>query len=188
MTPWYFTRITSDLTSKQKLSELLNEPYLISKEYSKRMKLHYHCVHQSKLTLENLKDQIYQHLPNAPKGIHTLKIDPIGPLPSDLDTACTYTVKDSDYIYSSYFEPKIQQYLDNSYSKPKPYPTALKTLIEEHTDKDYQLINFTNLKIQIAILRSQYHLEIYKSKIEALVLSIQISLNHNVAQQLFSSP
>lgn len=185
---WYFIRITSDNTDKQRLSQLFQEPFLIGKEYSRRMKLHYHIVHQSPLSKDEIKDKVYNHLPDtAPRGIHTLKVDIIGDTQADLDTACTYTVKDGDYIYSAFFQDKIEEYVAQSFKKQEPYPKALKKLIDEETDHEYSKIDWNKLKVNIAILRSNYGLEIYKSRIEALVLSIQISLNNNVAHELFSS-
>jgi len=110
-----------------------------------------------------------------------------GDTQTDLHKACTYTVKDGDFVYSEFFNELIDKFVENSFSKPTPYPRALAKLISETTeDVDYNRIDFNQLKIQIAILRSTYQLEIYKSKIDALVLSVQISLNHNVASELFS--
>lgn len=184
---WYFIRITSDSTSKHSLSQLFPEPWLISKEYSKRMKLHYHILTQSPLSKDDLKNLIYDHLPeDTPRGIHTLKVDLVGETVADFETAATYTVKDGDFIYSEYFADKIETYVANSYQKQMPYPKALKKLISETTDNEFFKIDWRKLKVNIAILRSKYGLEIYKSKIEAQVLSIQISMNENIAEELFS--
>lgn len=185
---WYFIRFTSDSSSKEELAALLGPPYIISKEYSRRMKLHYHIIHESSLTKEELKNLIYNEYPDEPKGVCTLKVDVIGPTEKDLQTSSSYTVKDGDYIYSSFFTSTIEEIVANSYKKPQPYPTALKELIEKTTDTDYDKVDWRKLKVDIAILRSEYRLEIWKSRIEALVLSIQIGMNYNVAEELFSCP
>lgn len=188
MLSWYFIRITSDFTSKKLLSQLFTEPYLISKEYSKRMKLHYHIVHQTTMSKDQLKTLIYDHLPSeAKKGIHTLKIDLVGDTQTDLETACTYTVKDGDFIYSEFFTELIDKFVENSYEKTIPYPRALKSLISEYTeDIEYNRIDWHKLRVKIAILRAKYGLNIFKANIYALVLSVQIRHNHNVAEELFS--
>lgn len=131
---------------------------------------------------------IYDFLPDdAPKGIHTLKVDKIGETQADFDTACTYTVKDGDIIHSEYFNAKIKDYVENSYEKSEKYTVALRKLIQETTDDEYWKIDWRKLKIKIAILKAKYGHEVYKSKIEAQVLSIQISMNQNIAEELFSS-
>lgn len=181
---WYFIRITTDNSSKKHLSTIFPPPYLISKEYSKRMKLHYHIVHQTDLVKDDIKTLVYTTFPDAPKGIHTLKIDVIGSTPEDLDTSCTYTVKDKDFIYSPYFEPKIQEYIDNSYSKPTNYTAQVKLLIAQHTDCEYHRINWRTLKAEIMILQSSFPLmPVYESKIDAIILGIKIGLNNNIAYE-----
>lgn len=182
---WFFIRITTDNTTKEELAELFGQPYIISKEYSRRMKLHYHILWSTDLNKTQIQEKVYNAFPDEPRGVQTLKVDELQETFSDLQRAGSYTVKDGDFIYSEFFNDKIEEIIVNSFKKTKPYTTALKELIEQHTSKEYEKINWLRLKIDIAILRSEYHLEVYKSKIEALVLSVQISMNHNVAEELF---
>lgn len=187
-TQWYFTRITTDNTSKQQLADLLGPVYLVSKEYSRRQKLHYHIVHQTSLTKDEIKELVYSTFPNEPKGVSTLKIDTIGPTLEDWEQVSTYTVKNGDFIHSPEFADKINTFVDNSYIKPECYKTQLKSLISNVTEDEYEKINWHRLKIDLAILRASFHMEVYKSKIEALVLAIQIDMNANIAEDLFSLP
>lgn len=181
---WYFIRYTSDTTSLQALSELLGSDYLISEEHSKRHRLHYHILYKSDASLDEVKNLFYS-FEGKPRGNPTLNVKIIDF--DDFIKTGAYTVKDGMYIYSESLQPYIAQIVDASYQAPPPYNTAINQLIENYTDNEYHQINWQQLKIDIAILRAQYHLEIYRSKIEALVLSIQISMNHNVAIELFSS-
>lgn len=184
---WFFIRYSTDNSSKEQLADLVGTPYLISKEYSKRMKLHYHILCNLDLNVKQVKELFYGHDTSLGKGMKTLKVDEVGPTQEDFDKAATYTVKDGDFIYSGIDDSHIERYTAESYSKLLPYTTALKELIQRHTsDTEYEKICFYQLAVDIAILRSQYGLEVYKSKIDALILSIKISLNHNVAYELFS--
>lgn len=150
------------------------------------MKLHYHIVTQSSLSIDEMRKMIYDFLPDdAPRGIHTLKVDKIGDTEADFDTACTYTVKDGDYIHSQYFAHKIEDYAANSYQKQIPYPAALTKLIDEHTDDEYEKIDWRDLVVKIVILRSRYpRMGANTFQVIELVKSIRVSLNNNYAEEL----
>lgn len=185
MSQWYFIRFTSDNTSKQSLADFLGTPFLISKEYSRRMKLHYHVVHQSSLNKEQLKNMFYDKFPDEPRGVATLKIDTIGDTLEDWEKVSTYTVKDGDFIHSIEFDERISTFIENSYKKPQSYGIQLKEIIDQTTEEEYHKVNWQKLKRQIMLLRAEFHLEIYVSKIEALVLSIQVSMNNNLVENYF---
>lgn len=183
---WFFTRLTTDSTNKENISQIVGTPFLISKEYSKRMRLHYHILHRSEKTKEQIREMFYDAFPDEPKGTQTLMVLEVGPTIQDWEKVGTYTVKDGDYIHTEEFNDYIEKFKENSFQKAKPYNQALKELIESSTDYEYKDVNWNLLGVKMAILRSEYHLEVYRSKIDALLLSIQISLDNNVAYELFS--
>lgn len=183
---WYFIRLTTDNTTKNKIAEKIGEPFLISVEKSQRNVEHYHIVHKSSLSKEQLKIPMYEIDPTRPKGPTTLQIDIIGNTLEDWEKVSTYTVKDGDFIHCKYFDNYIEKFISNSFTKQKPYKQAIKILIEDVTEQEYNRINWQQVKRDIMILRSQYiGMDTYTSKIEAMVLTIQVRMNQNVAYEKF---
>lgn len=178
---WYFIRLTTDLITKEALAYWLGEPYLISKEYSRRMKLHYHILWRSNFDKNQIKDMFYTKFPDEPRGVRTLKVDLVANTDEDLDQAATYTVKDDDYIYSDFFDDRIDQYVQNAFTKETP-TQKIHRIIEEELENDRP--NFVQLSKQIIQIKADAGLEIYSSKIEALVLSAMCRHDANVTERV----
>lgn len=169
---WYFVRWTSDYETKESIASKLPSHYLIAKEYSKREKLHYHIVmdhpdpHLS-------STWFYERFKYEKKGMSTCKIDVVGPTDYDLDRCSTYTVKDNDYIHSSFFEgDRIKLYVANAYEKPSTVTAKIEEAIEDEIENDNP--NWKNLWKSIARIKSEYGLEVYPNKITARVLGVMI--------------
>lgn len=179
---WYFIRWTSDDTNKQQIADLF-ENYIVSREYSRRQKLHYHIVANSSLDKEQLKEYMYSNLTHKTRGVCTLKIDIVGPTEEDLDKCSTYSVKDDDYIYSSFFEDRIENYVANSYSKDLTPTVRIQEAIRyQLEEKDTP--NYTQLWREIAFIKADAGHEIYPNKISALILSVQLRANPDCVEDL----
>lgn len=183
---WYFIRLTVD-TTLESLSSLFSPVFLISKEFSKRGREHFHIVHSSEKTKDEMKELIYNRFSSAPKGNRTLRIDLVGDSLNDWEQVSTYTVKDGEFIHSVEFDAYIERFVANSFQK-KTYTEELKEMKDSLFDKQYLPagLNWVEVKRDIARLKARYGHEVYPYKIEALVLSWQIDLNPAKANELFS--
>lgn len=181
---WYFIRWTSDIETLDSIkTKFLGQEYLISKEYSRRNKLHFHIVLESNLeTKPEINDWMYANFAHEKKGVSTLFTKVVGPSIADLDTVTTYSVKDNDFIHSTFFDSRIQKYIDNSYQKPTTIKQAYKDLISECLDDERP--NFKQLWVDLVLARSSRHMEVYPTKITALVLGVMINEDNNIAYEL----
>ncbi len=170
---WFFIRWTSDYTTKEELARKFKR-YVVSKEYSKRSKLHYHLVVdidlESKTDVQNF---MYDNFKHDRRGICTLKVDVVGPHDHDLSQCSTYTVKDGDYIFSEFFADKIEKYVANSHAKPTTVVARVQEAIDFELENDTP--NYRNMWMDIARIKSEAGLEVYPNKISARVLGVMIS-------------
>lgn len=178
----YFIRWTPNGLphTKETMKLLCPNAYVIAEELSKRQKKHFHIVMDSPLSKSELKDFFYTKLQPEHKGPRSLQIDIIT---HDIDKTITYTIKDGDYIYSkNYSDAHMQTLYDDSYQKTLTYADSRRELVSYYLEDDRP--KYKNLYVELLILRSKFSLEIYPHKLDAYILSLQISTDHNVANQI----
>lgn len=186
---FWFVRISSDRTSKEQLVELLKiEKYILSKEYSKKSRLHYHIIAEFPTeSPEELRATIYTQIADVAhhtsrggksiKGTQTLDIKPIGNTDEDFFKAACYTVKDKDYIFSGFSKEQIEEYVANSFQKEETPTQQIKNIIEAEKERSmlpHQSFDSHNVYTKILLVKSKFGLEVHKNKISALVLSAYI--------------
>lgn len=183
---WYFCRWTSDYESKESIASKMPSHYLISKEYSRREKLHFHIVmfHEDpRLTSQ----WFYDNFKHERKGMSVCKVDAVGPTDRDLDQVSTYTVKDNDFIHSDFFSgDRIKKYVANSYEKPSTVTAKIQQAIDEELEED--IPNWRELWKTIARIKSEFGLEVYPNKITARVLGVMIlhDIHNDILEDLVS--
>lgn len=179
----YFIRWSSDYTSKEEIAALLpSDSYIISKEYSRRMRLHYHILTQFPFGKDLVQQWFYDNLRHDRKGIPTLKVDVVGPTQEDFDKSAIYTVKDGDFVFSPNYRDSIDRYVAESYQKSEAVGLQIGRLIRELDEVDRP--DYKQLFVDIVLIKANAGLEIYPNKISALVLGTMISKDNNVAYEL----
>lgn len=174
--------MTTPKRTKQEIADFVGEPYLISKEYSKRRKLHFHIVCRLDYTPELVKIAFRERFPEIweckkLRGT-TLKVDEVGPTDADLDQCSTYTVKDKDFIFSEFFNTRIESYVLNSYTKETPSSHIQRLLDEESV---LEQPNWRGVFERIVQYKAFVDHPIYPQKIEAQVLGAMIKRNPDIA-------
>lgn len=133
-------------------------------------------------TKQEINDWMYANFFHERKGVPTLFTRVVGPTAADLDTVTTYSVKDNDYIHSQFFDSRISRYVENSFVKPSTIKQAFKDLINECLEEERP--NFKQLWVDLVLARANRYMEIYPTKITALVQGIMIFNDNNIAYDL----
>lgn len=179
----YFIRWTPLTITKKDFFNYLKlsfDEVLVSEEYSKRDKRHFHALVYTAtiqtLTKDALREKMYADLleEGQKKGVCTLDIKI--PPPEDLDLVATYTVKDNDFLHTIGFADKMHQYISNSYTKSTP-SEQIKLKIEQSLEDEHP--DFYQLAWDITEIKADAGHGIYPSKIEATVLGVMIQHNKN---------
>lgn len=178
---WYFIRLTYPDTTKQDVSKILGPPYLVSQEYSKRNKLHYHILTKTDLEKDDLKKVFYNKFPDAPHGVSTLKVDIVGDTIEDWEKVGTYTVKDGDYIHTPEFDEYIKKFVENSFTKQTPTQHINKIINEEvaKLNPDWKA-----LAQSVIHLRAFYELPINLKQINDAILSAMVRRDPDLAWKI----
>lgn len=194
---WFFITWTPITLKKQKFFDFCKKftgDALVSEEYSKRRKRHFHAVYSVSNMVkiadkELMRDHIYQELleDGQEKGHKTLDIQ----LVRDADFAgrvASYVVKDQEYMHTQIFDDYIMDIVANSYKKTTP-TEDIRILINELKEKSLLPDGVTKKDIQklhkdILIQKAKAGHEVYPLKVEAMMRGVMIDIENSIADQI----
>lgn len=195
---YWFIRFSSDKTEKSQIVELLElKKYIVSKEYSKRSKLHYHILCDLEFNIkQEVQDFIYDRLGHLAhhknkgggiKGTQTLDVKPMGNTDEDLRQTGMYTVKDQDFIFDGFSKEYIEYVTTHSFQKEESPTVQIAEAINFHTEQSllpHSHFDAKQLYIDICLIYAKFNKEIFPHRITAKVLSAYIARFPEYAEEL----